>query len=527
MNLPPSPSDTAKIRSAAHRYTLPICVAVAAFTAIVPFFRAFFPMQLEYNEGWNVNNAAMVAHHHLLYPVRYGWTTVNYPMLSFSLVAALHRITGDYLFTARTLSLFGLIASSFLVAGIVRALHGSKRAAILAGLLCFAVFCADASMYVGIDDPQMFAQAIYLLGLLVYVRNRRSRSSLALAAFIFVLGGFAKHNLIDIPLAVLIDLICISLPNALWFSVWGLLCIAAGIALNGHFGGPYFLSQLTTERGYSLSQIADQFLTVWGPLIPLVACAIYTAIKVARNANRRIAVILLLATTLIGGYFSGGVGVSINALFSSLLAIVILVGLFFDKLEKINQYAAASSFQQLAPRYAPACIFPLLLIPMIVSGNCCPLAMIHKTIEQQREFDHAVAYLRSQSGPALCENILLCFDAQKPYIYDPFNATRLINERTLDASPLLAQLEQHSIAAVQLDQLVDRCDSCRDRFAPEVLASLRRNYAPTLQLEDAVIYTPKKQPVEYEGSLVAISNRHRPFSSGVSPATSQVSAGFP
>ena len=184
------PLAQAKASIAIKRYTLPSCVVVTLFTAIVPFFRAFFPMQLEYNEGWNVNNAAIVAQHHLLYPVRYGWTSVNYPMLSFSLVAALHRITGDYLFTARVLSLLGLIAASLLVAAIVRELQASREAAILAGLLCFGIFCADASMYVGIDDPQMFAQALYLLGLFLYVRNRVDRKSLALAALCFVLGGF-------------------------------------------------------------------------------------------------------------------------------------------------------------------------------------------------------------------------------------------------------------------------------------------------------------------------------------------------
>ena len=85
-----------------------LCACFALATAIVPFARAFFRVEVNYNEGWNIYNASTVANHQLLYPVKYAWTTVNYPMLSFFIFAQLHRLTHDYLFTARAVSLASL-----------------------------------------------------------------------------------------------------------------------------------------------------------------------------------------------------------------------------------------------------------------------------------------------------------------------------------------------------------------------------------------------------------------------------------
>src|ERR1700691_5528985 len=105
-----------------------MCVGLALVMAAYPFARACLRFEVGYNEGWNVYNASTVVHHALLYGARPGWTTINYPMLSFVAVAALERVTHDLLFTGRALSLLGLLGSCVIVGGIVRRLGGSARA---------------------------------------------------------------------------------------------------------------------------------------------------------------------------------------------------------------------------------------------------------------------------------------------------------------------------------------------------------------------------------------------------------------
>jgi hypothetical protein len=463
-----------------------ICAYFALATAIVPFARAFFRLEVNYNEGWNIYNASIVANHQLLYPAKYGWTTVNYPMLSFYIFAQLHRLTHDYLFTARVVSLLSLICCCLLVAAIVRSLTGCWRASSLAGFYCLALFCADADFYVGADDPQIFAQVFFLAGLLIYLWRRQSLLALVGAALLFVVGGNIKHNPIDFPLAVLLELCLISPGRALWFSGWGLLFAALSVALNTHFGGPYFLSQLLAPRGYSIVHALDQLLNVFGPLLLPLCIALYTAFVLRKDEKRRIAAILLFTTLAVGGYFGGGEGVSINAFFSALLALAIVIGLFFQEVT-FERWEWAKRPQV---GYAPLLLFGWLIIPWIISGNWNPLHSMREIAAGQTRFNQDVALLRDRPGPALCESLLLCYFAEKPYRYDPFNATRFIRLGKLDASTLLEDLRQQEYGAIQLDAPIhDEKDS--ERFDSSILAAIEESYRPAHAHEDAVIYVPK------------------------------------
>jgi hypothetical protein len=462
------------------RHTLLLCALVMVWTAVVPFARAFYRVEVDYNEGWNIYNAVTVANHQFLYPVKYGWTTVNYPMLSFALMAQLHRITHEYLFTARIVSLLSLIACSVLVGMIVRRLGGSGRSAALAGMYCLAMFCAVADIYVGMDDPQMLAQMFFLAGLAIYLWRRTSLWAIAASALLFVAGGCIKHNPIDFPLAVLIELILVSRLRAVWFSVCGICFAAIALALNVHFGGPEFFGQLLAPRTYLVAKIPAQFLNVFGPLLIPFCAATYTAFAVRRDESRKIAAILLATTVVVGGYFGGGKGVSVNCLFSAMLAVAILIGLFWDRVSESGWRIAA---------YAPAILFSWFVIPLILSGDWNPVGRLREIAAAEKRFGEQVAFLQQANGPALCESLLECYSAGKPYVYDPFNATRLIQFGKLDPDGILADLRSHKYGAVQFDGPLDE-EIRSERFDPVILKAIEENYAPALRDEDGMIYLP-------------------------------------
>jgi hypothetical protein len=465
-----------------------ICAGLVLLMAVYPFARACLRFEVGYNEGWNVYNASTVVHDGLLYGARPGWTTVNYPMLSFVVVAGLERVTHDLLFTGRALSLLGLLGSSVLVGAIVRRLGGSLRAAVLAGLYCLAVFCTDADAYVGQDDPQMLAQMFFLGGLLVYLWRRDSLRAIAAAAALFVVGGSIKHNPIDFPLAVLFDLALIAPWRALWFSGCGLVLAGVSVALNVRFGGTYFVSQLLAPRSYSTGRALGHLLDVFGPLLLPFAVAVGLAFAVRHDRRRRIAAILLGTSLVIGVYFSGGRGVSINMLFSAVLATAILLGLFWDE-------AGARKWRWLGRGFAPLLLFgwlliPWLLVPRIVTGDWNPAHRLQEDVAAEARFAGETAFLRAQSGPALCESLLRCYFAGKPFVYDPFNATRLIELHRLDETPMLEDLRRGRYTAVQFDEPIEQ-ERQSERWNPAILAAIEANYVPAVVNADGEIYVPK------------------------------------
>jgi hypothetical protein len=72
---------------------------------------------------------------------------------------------------------------------------------------------------VGVDDPQLLALVFSRAGVYVYLRGDRRGWALELAALLFVAGGNIKHNMIEFPLAVLLNLVISSPRRALRFAV--------------------------------------------------------------------------------------------------------------------------------------------------------------------------------------------------------------------------------------------------------------------------------------------------------------------
>jgi hypothetical protein len=459
--------------------------------AAFPFARACYRVEVDYNEGWNVYNAALIADHYWLYPVRYGWTSVNYPMLWFVILAQMHRVTHEYLFTARALSLVGLVGCCLLVGAIVRRLGGSRRVSWLAGLFCLALFSTDADQYVGMADPQIFAQMFFLAGLWVYLWRRSSLAVLAGVALLFVLGGSIKHNPIDVPLAVLVELVLVSPRRAVWFSACGLVFAGVSVALNTHFGGAYFVAQLLAPREYSVAKAFRQTFTVMGPLLLPLCAAVSMAFVLRKDKERRIAGILLATSLPIGMYFNGGSGVSVNAFFSAFLAIAILCGLFFEevRLGRLN-WGTKRNVAYVPLMFFGWLIIPWLLVPKIDTGDWNPARKLAETRASEERFTQEIALLEAKKGPVICESLLLCFFAGKPYIYDPFNATRLIHLDKLNPQPMLDDLSNQRYAAVQLDEPIEQ-ERHSERFDPAIVIAIEEAYQASFVSEDGEILLPR------------------------------------
>ncbi len=454
------------------------CIALAAFVALVPLMRAGLHLEVSYNEGWNVYNAARVAEGIPLYPERVGWTGVNYPMLSFAVLAGLHKVTGDYLFTARAVSFLSLLASAVLVGAIVRGMGAKRSAALFAGLFCWTLFCVEADTYVGMDDPQLMAQAVFLLALWVYVRRPRRRAAVLASALLFVTAMCLKHNPVDIPVAVFLDLSLSSLALAGWFAGGSLAFAGVAVWLHLHFGGPFVAAQILSPRRYLAARVPEQIFNVLGPvLVPLVLGA-WAGWSQRKLPQRRLALLLLGAALLIGSYFSGGIGVTINAMFTSLLALSLLLGLFLDEPTLGGKLRWHPGLRPVLPLL---CI-GWLLIPFALTGNWKPWSRWHELQQQQIDFGRDVAFLKAHPGPALCESLLECFEAGKPYQYDPFNATRLLSFHLLDARQVTDGLREARYSAVQTDSPLERNYSVQqERFDPAIRQAILDSYQRVLR----------------------------------------------
>jgi hypothetical protein len=476
---------------------LAFCAAVLLWTAAMPFRRAFLFAEFDYNEGWNLYNAQKAALHQPLYPATYAWTAVNYPALSFHLIAFLGRFTHEYLFTARILSLLGLCLTAFFAGAIVRRTTHSRTAAWLTGFFLIAWFSAAADAYVGTDDPQILAQAFFMAGLFVYLRGHRQGWAIDASALLFVVGGNIKHNLIEFPLAVLLDLLITSPRRALRFAAGGGLLAALSVLLTSQIDGAAYVSSMLAPRAYSFMDGVTLMLLLptYSPL-PVLA-ALGSVWFCWKFPERRVLALLLGCALVVNTFFSGGSGVDINGSFGTMLAMVLLCGVFSNGVPQVSLLRPGNP-RTITSLRSPEAVFSILFlslaVPMIHSGNARTDEAFAANRETANRFSAEVAYLRQQPGPALCESMLRCAYAGKPYLYDPFNATRFIGQGKLDANVIVDQIKNHNYGAIQMYNNADyklADPEPQMSFTIPILQAINQYYRPGLENEDGTIYLPR------------------------------------
>jgi hypothetical protein len=461
----------------------------SVFTAVVPFCRSLYRVELNYVEGWNVYIASALAHHATLYSSKYSWTTVNYPVLYFYVLGLLSRLTHDYLFTGRFLSLSSLLICCVFVGAIVRRVTGVTTAAILSAFFCLALFCARADQRVGMNDPQILAQVFFLGGLFLYVSRRPGMLCLAGTAFLFVLGGDFKHNSVDFPIAVLLDLYIVSRRRAFNFLVWAAVFLSVAIFCNIYIGGPFFAANLLTPRLYSISGALKSFLEVYGTIqIPFLAAALMVVPTIKASSSRVLA-LLFVVSLIIGIAFAGGAGVALNTFFSNLFAIAILVGILIANTSTNRiDFLRGAPYLRLA---IPSILFGSLLFLMPGTGQLRPVETLRTMREGQLRFERQVSFLQSEHGPVLCESLLRCYFAGKPYVYDPFNSTSLIRAGRLDGGEIVDKIQKQEYGAIQLHSPVESITRPNEHFVDDILEAITKYYTPSLRETDCTIYVPR------------------------------------
>lgn len=453
-------------------------------------------VQKSYNEGWNAYHAARVAAGEPLYSGDLH-RLVNYPFLSFVLVAWLKPLLGNVLIIGRALNLLALAAVA-LCSGLIVHRLGGRAVHMLFAAACVVGFQEiQAADWIGTDEPQMLAEAFMLAGLLCYISGPRTALRLAAVALLLATGGFIKHTVIAIPVAVTIDI--------LWhdrraFAVW-CLCLGAVFAL--YVGATYvlaggdFFRELLAPRVYHWSRLgyhAKKFLIAF-KIPSLVVLAYLCVVRERATLLRAYGVIAFVAAMV----FSGGDGVSYNIF----LDVAVFAGI-----------GAAFALRYWSDRLAslPAATVLMAVVPAIIAQPVLtkapqtlgPLLRYRDTMAryaaQQAAFEEAKARIRKERGTVVCENLLLCFEAGRPLVLDPFSTQSMILSGQLSEAALIRDITGHRFAAIEMpDRIFNEHRPAQiaaylrneGRFTEGTLRAIDQWYRPVTINAAAVLYLPR------------------------------------
>ena len=483
-----------------------ICLMIAVLLGLFqfPVRRIFADGQVNYNEGWNAYRDALVAKGIPLSrtPPQGLVGATAYPPISFHLVSWLGN---EHTFTlvGRLISLLSLLATGVFVALIVKRVSGSRLTAIISFLLYEIGITLLRADRIGMNDPQLLGEAFSAAGLYFYVRDPGSKRLLCISALLFCLAGFTKPNLIAFPAAVALDLLIRSRKS---FVIWaGAMFLSAGLlwAATVLVDGRYFLSHLMGGggRAYSYHQAWSQFHHYVERFQCLLVIATAWSIRAFRSRPLFAAAFVLshgLAFLL-----GGGNGVDLNIFFNGLAVTIIICGLALADLRpcEASQTAALHSHAALA--------FGLLVFSVMIFVP----GQLRRDRQQMRllasnamEFDSAIRVLKENPGPAICESILLCYEAGKPLEFEAFAVREQVRTGATREADVLELLETHHFRTVQVELRPDeenledaelrkslgsdqQAPDTERRFSPAFMSELLKDYHLSLRTSGMAVFS--------------------------------------
>lgn len=444
-------------------------VALARVAATLGLHVSFDP-----NEGWNAYHAAAAMAGRPLYPAPQSYFVNNYPPLSFYVVGAVGRLLGDQIIAGRLVALLAFFA---VVGGIAIAARriGATTVGALLGAMLFAAMLLIGSDYVGMDDPQMLGHALAMAALLSLLRGRDG-----VAAALFVIALFVKHNLVAMPLAAAAWMLLVDGNRAWRFAAFGLGYTLIGLAAFRIAFGSSLFAHLASARIYQASLLAQNagHWLIWAA-VPL---AITGLVGGFYRHDRHVALIALYAgiAVAIGLAFSGGAGVDTNVFFDADIAVSLGVAL------ALGRFAARDAAW-------PALFAAALLVPLASGLYLAADGVawresdywLHPLADEAAQARGDIAFLKAHPGPALCETLALCYWAGKPAAVDVFNVGQEFAGGTRRDGALVRRIESRAYAAVEFDSLSPFA------LTPAIRAALLAHYRIDHANDEGVFLVPR------------------------------------
>lgn len=420
-----------------------------ALTAI-PIYLIPHHVPLNYNEGWNAYFAQAAAHGEALYPASQSYLTNNYPPLSFFVVGLLGRILGDDIIAGRILSIISFVLLGVAIFRMNRWLGAHPRLALLGTLqTMLAIYCLRPGA-MAMDDPQFLGQFLVVAGAVVLLGQIGAETliGLVLSAVLIVAGGLVKHNVISLPLALNLWLLLRQRSTALRFlPVLAAVGAAAVVILAAIWGYRVFDSVLHHERIISpaIALARAQFLVPFA--IPYYAIAAYAWIRLR---NRPAAVLLAVyagISTAVGCWMLSGIGVVLNVLYDTAIALGLGTTAFVLCLEQ--DLAGRQQNAAIVATAKIALLVPIVALAILVQRGTTTHEL--DLLAREKDWARLIGRLSQSENPVACETLSLCFWAGKPAAIDFFNFGSKLRTGAMTDADFRARIERAEYAYIQVE----------------------------------------------------------------------------
>jgi hypothetical protein len=428
---------------------------------------------LDPNEGWNAFFTQIAMRGGELYPAPGSAIVNNYPPLSFYIVGPLGRMLGDNIIAGRVVALASMLLVAVNVYLWLRAAGSPSRIAWLGAGLFAAFAVTYARSYAGMDDPQWLAHAIMTTGLVVLWRGNASARAIALGALLIQAGGWTKHLLIPLPIAITWWLLRRSRAAFWTWIAWSVLLLAAiGVWVWWLYGTAFFDGLLST-REYSLHQAIKETRRALYGFTPIIALSLLLLPMARGSEPREFAVAYVIGAAAVAAAAAGGSGVDINAFFDLMIAASLCTALAVESLWRLRLPGSLRESE----------VGPALALLLGIYLSVYAVRLWPETLRDLRGLDaleqETLAATRliadRGGGRSACEEPELCYWAKNAFMLDFFNYGQRLKLGRQPVTPCASILDGRYIPLIQLNPKHGH----KPGFLPQSCVTLiEQNYRP-------------------------------------------------
>lgn len=449
-----------------------------------PLQALFAHIPLSYNEGWNAFHALRLRSGGPLYPPIAPGIFINYPPLSFNIVAAFAAVIGDDIVAGRIVALAALVVTTVNVGFIARRLGTGIELSVIAA---FAFFCFTAmyfSDYIAVNDPQWLAQAFQVTGLTVLLgSDRKSWRPLAIAALLMVAGGLCKHNVVAVPLTVTAWL-AIEDRTALrrWLIVAGGIAAAAAAICYAVYGQGFIDQVIGNKRTYSPAVVIDVIRYFLPQISPFLIAALLAGFLRIRQPEGRFILLYLFFSLTIGMLLMLAVGVIYNTLFDLVIAMMIGAALACQIL--VDRFAPSERAR--AAALALAAVLLATRFVMLAHHSLEDYRNLARNLGRQEVWTATIERIRTEPGPVACENLALCYWAGRSSEIEFFNFGQRARVEPGYDTAFIGQVMSGTIGLIQKDP-----DTNADRLPPDIETLIANTYQSIQTVPVTLLESPR------------------------------------
>jgi hypothetical protein len=476
----------------------------------------------DFNEGWNAFQTVSAMTDKSLYPDPSSFTANNYPPLSFYIIGGIGFLSHDYILTGRTVALLSLLVVGINIGITVRLLGAPLANAFLSGLLFLAFFSIKFRGFVAMNDPQLLAHALVTLGFIVFLLSNQNNFRLALSSLVMLAGGLVKHSVVPLPLAVTLWLVANDKKRFFIWALFGIVLSASSLAtLWGFFGRDFFVDVFWYPRQYHVERALERAGTWTALFAPFLLTSCIGA-WLSQDRRSEIICIYVILSGAWGIFISGGTGVDINALFDLLIALSMAAGVALTALSKrfrLNKpqlailvmvsltlaifagfphsigdaldllialfMTAGIALTALSKRFGldkpklEILVMVSLALPIFAAFPHSVAATLDSTQKMHRSqavSESDIKYLSDHRGPAMCENLALCYWAGKNFEVDIFGLGQKVLAGAVDEARFAEAIEAKRFALIQLNSSNKRGEPEAECLPQNLVARIRMNY---------------------------------------------------